>query len=309
MCGSTSSPTQSTAAAAVARTPSEADRAVAILTEHLTDFPEREVAITAMSSAQQVAINERIEAQATDDSRLQDWVDAGGRVKNLETVQGDECDTMILSLGYGRDAGGRLMMNFGPLGQTNGDRRLNVAITRARWQTILVSSIHAADIRDDDSLTEGARRLRDYLDYAERGPSALPGVAASALAGPFEERRSPEPSPGRASGSPRASVWAATLSKSPSSTPTTRRATGSRPKSTAISTPQPGTPATGSYYAHRCFVAWVGSHTARGRQRGGAMPLAKLRGSLRGSPNRWTRTRPRRPRTPPPPLSPRRRHA
>jgi hypothetical protein len=133
-----------------------------------------------MSSAQQAAINEAVEREPALDPTLLVWLEAGGRAKNLETVQGDECDTMILSLGYGRDAAGRLIMNFGPLGQSNGERRLNVAVTRARWQTMLVSSIHAADIRDDGSLAQGARRLRDYLDYAERGAAALPAAATSA---------------------------------------------------------------------------------------------------------------------------------
>jgi len=153
--------------------PAEAERAVALLARELREHPGREVAITAMSTAQQAEIQARVEAAAASDALIADWLSKGGRVKNLETVQGDECDTMILSLGYGRDTAGRLILNFGPLAQAGGERRLNVAVTRARWTTILVASIRAADIPPDRTSSPGALRLRDYLDYAERGPIAL----------------------------------------------------------------------------------------------------------------------------------------
>src|SRR3990172_3048984 len=81
---------------------------------------------------------------------------------------------MILSVGYGKDADGRMIANFGPLGQEKGERRLNVAATRARWKTIVVSIIRATDI-PVTALSTGAQRLRDYLDYAERGAPALDG--------------------------------------------------------------------------------------------------------------------------------------
>ncbi len=66
-------------------------------------------------------------------------------VKNLENVQGDERDVMIFSVGYGRDEAGKLTMNFGPLNRQGGERRLNVAITRARRRVELVSSITGAE--------------------------------------------------------------------------------------------------------------------------------------------------------------------
>ena len=57
-------------------------------------------------------------------------------VKSLENVQGDERDAMIISVGYGKDADGHLTLNFGPLNMEGGSRRLNVLVTRAKWQTI-----------------------------------------------------------------------------------------------------------------------------------------------------------------------------
>src|ERR1700683_5639239 len=67
-------------------------------------------------------------------------------VKNLQTVQGDERDVILLSVGYGRDAQGKMAHNFGPLNREGGARRLNVAVTRARRKLVLVSSIQARDI-------------------------------------------------------------------------------------------------------------------------------------------------------------------
>jgi len=64
-------------------------------------------------------------------------------------------------------------MNFGPLNKPGGERRLNVAVTRAREKIVLVASIRANDIKLSDSSPEGVRTLHQYLDYAERGPKAL----------------------------------------------------------------------------------------------------------------------------------------
>ncbi len=151
--------------------PQEAERVIELLADELTSAPEQEVAVTAMSIAQGREIQERIEANAGALDPLQRWLDAGGRVKNLETIQGDECDTMILSFGYGKDAGGTPVLNFGPLSRDDGYRRLNVAVTRARKKTILVSSLRASDI--PPTVGSGGQLVRRYLDYAERGPIAL----------------------------------------------------------------------------------------------------------------------------------------
>ena len=60
-------------------------------------------------------------------------------IKNIERVQGDERDVIILSVGYHKAANGTLPYRFGPLNQEGGERRLNVAITRARSRIHLVA--------------------------------------------------------------------------------------------------------------------------------------------------------------------------
>jgi very-short-patch-repair endonuclease len=84
----------------------------------------------------------------------------------------------LLSVGYGPDAARRLTMHFGPLNREGGERRLNVAITRARERLVVVSSIRAADLDPSAIRTAGVVHLRAYLYYAERGPAALSAAAS-----------------------------------------------------------------------------------------------------------------------------------
>ena len=85
-------------------------------------------------------------------------------------MQGDERDVLIVSVGYGLDPAGRLTPDFGPLSTPDGWRRLNVAITRARYRTEVVSSLRATDIPDSVT-SEGLRHLRHYLAYAATRPA------------------------------------------------------------------------------------------------------------------------------------------
>jgi very-short-patch-repair endonuclease len=94
-------------------------------------------------------------------------------VKNLENVQGDERDVIILSIGYGPDASGRFAYNFGPLTQEGGERRLNVAITRARQRVKVVASFRPEQIDLTRVTKDGTKLLRQYLEFAERGPAVL----------------------------------------------------------------------------------------------------------------------------------------
>lgn len=94
-------------------------------------------------------------------------------VKNLETVQGDERDAIILSVGYGKRANGDLPHLFGPLTQDVGYRRLNVAITRARRRICVVSSFSHDEIDLNRSGSRGVQLLKAYLEYAASGGTRL----------------------------------------------------------------------------------------------------------------------------------------
>ena len=112
-------------------------------------------------------------------------------VKNLETVQGDERDIIIFSVGYGKNEQGNLSMNFGPLNRQGGERRLNVAVTRARKAVKLVSSIEPEDLDLSKTHSAGVSLLKEYMTAARDGIENIgrnetynPGVDFDS---PFEE--------------------------------------------------------------------------------------------------------------------------
>lgn len=97
-------------------------------------------------------------------------------VKNLENVQGDERDVIFFSIGYGVDEAGKVSMNFGPLNKEGGHRRLNVAITRAKHEVVVFSGLRGDQIDLTRTRARGVKDLKLFLDYAERGPKALPAA-------------------------------------------------------------------------------------------------------------------------------------
>lgn len=137
---------------------------------HLKESP-RSVGVIAFNLAQSNAISEELDRLRIDHPDLEPRF-AGDRldavfVKHLESVQGDERDVIIFSVGYGPDKDGKFTMNFGPLNKEGGFRRLNVAITRGRDLVELVSSVRAADFSLSDNAPRGPKLLREYIRYAE----------------------------------------------------------------------------------------------------------------------------------------------
>lgn len=145
--------------------------------EHFTNFPTKSLGVVAFSQAQMIAIEDEIERRRILRPEFEDYFKEdrleGFFIKNLENVQGDERDVIFFSVGYGRDPQGRLTMNFGPLNRDGGERRLNVAITRAREKVLLISSIKAGDIDLTGPASAGVLNFHRYLDYASRGIEAL----------------------------------------------------------------------------------------------------------------------------------------
>ena len=90
-------------------------------------------------------------------------------VKNLENVQGDERDVILFSIGYGPDTNGRVSMNFGPLNNSGGERRLNVAVSRARYEMMVFSTLMPEQIDLNRSKSLGVQGLKMFLEYARDG--------------------------------------------------------------------------------------------------------------------------------------------
>ena len=125
---------------------------------------------------QQRAYIEALIRDAGDD-RLTEALESSGAnglfVKNLENVQGDERDVILFSTAFSVNERGVLPLNFGPLNRTCGERRLNVAITRARRQVVLYSSFDPAQLRAEETSSVGIKHLRSYLDVAASGTGTL----------------------------------------------------------------------------------------------------------------------------------------
>ena len=160
----------------------EVDAVVRLILEHAAERPEESLGVIAMGLKHAERIAEALRLARAGRPELDDVFAEGGReplfVKNLERVQGDERDAIILTIGYGRISGGRLVQNFGPVNQQGGERRLNVAITRARRRLTLVSSFGSEDVDRRGPSSEGVRLLRSYLRYAESGGADLGDVVA-----------------------------------------------------------------------------------------------------------------------------------
>jgi very-short-patch-repair endonuclease len=169
----------------------EVERVVELILEHAHERPSESLGVIALGIKHADRITERLrqrrvqmrenaEDQADDDELelLDEFFDETREeaffIKNLERVQGDERDAIILSVGYGKDpATGRMLYRFGPLLHDGGERRLNVAVTRAKDRMTVVSSFGSADLDPDKLNKEGAKLLRAYLAYAESAGSSL----------------------------------------------------------------------------------------------------------------------------------------
>ncbi len=164
----------------------EAHVVARLAVEHFEHFPERSLGIVAMGLSQKEAIEDAIAEELATRPDLEPFLDRTRHeaflMKSLENVQGDERDTMIISVGYGRDPEGGLSMNFGPINTDGGWRRLNVLVTRAKWECVLVSSLKASELSDVNPNNRGAIALRSFLEFAERGGD-LPAEPAAPTAG------------------------------------------------------------------------------------------------------------------------------
>lgn len=170
----------------------EVQRVVELVLQHATEQPNETLGVITMGikhaqrieAALDAALGERPELAAFfEESRSERFF-----VKNLERVQGDERDAILLSVGYGKDRSGRLLYRFGPLLTKGGERRLNVAVTRARQRMTLVSSFDHHDMDPNRSSSRGVELLRLYIQYAASEGKILGETEESGVQlNPFEK--------------------------------------------------------------------------------------------------------------------------
>ena len=158
--------------------PLEAKRVVEEVLRHVEACPDRlpSLGVITFNDRQRDLIENSLREVAS--PRVIEALDGrdGLFVRNLENVQGEERDTILFSATFAANAQGDLPLNFGVLNHAGGERRLNVAITRARRQIIVFTSFDPQDLHAERTAHRGVKDLRAYLHQAAEGraPRALP---------------------------------------------------------------------------------------------------------------------------------------
>ena len=135
--------------------------------------------VVTFNISQQNLIDDLLTEACAQDPELEQWAFREEEplfIKNLENVQGDERDVILFSIGFGPDENGKIYMNFGPLNRDGGWRRLNVAVSRARCEMVVFSTLRSDQLDLNRTRAEGAIALRSFLQYAE-GRAPLPEAA------------------------------------------------------------------------------------------------------------------------------------
>jgi hypothetical protein len=141
----------------------EAEKVAELVSDIHVKNPEQSIGVVTFNAKQQNLIMDVIEQNFTGEAKV---IPKTIFVKNIENVQGDERDIIIFSTAYAKDPGGRLVMQFGSLNAEGGENRLNVAVTRAKEQIYIVTSISPNQLKVEDAKNEGPRLLKSYLEYA-----------------------------------------------------------------------------------------------------------------------------------------------
>jgi very-short-patch-repair endonuclease len=151
--------------------------------EHAAARPSETLGVITMGIKHADRVEHELQLVREQHPELNEFFDEGRDrpffIKNLERVQGDERDAIILSIGYGKADDGRMQYRFGPLTLEGGERRLNVAITRARRRMTVVSSFRTEDMDPRRLNARAMRLLPDYLHYAARGGTYGAGIYTS----------------------------------------------------------------------------------------------------------------------------------
>jgi len=153
----------------------EATAIVEGIRRHFDESPSEAPSLGVITfNAPQRDLIENMLRDGGDDRLLQALDEADGLfVKNLENVQGDERDTILFSVAFSKNDKGILPLNFGPLSRPGGERRLNVAVTRARREVVLYASFDPSDLRAEETSQIGTKHLKAYLELAARGTEAI----------------------------------------------------------------------------------------------------------------------------------------
>ncbi len=178
----------------------EARKIVDLLKEFFATRKNNEtVGIITFNSSQRDLISDVLDDECASDPsfgkvvndemrRFDNGEDVGLFIKNIESVQGDERDVIMFSVGYAKNSEGKLMQRFGWLNNRGGENRLNVAISRAKKKIMIVTSFEPEDLQVDNVKNDGPRILKKYLQYARAVSDGNRDMADSILKSFGDER-------------------------------------------------------------------------------------------------------------------------
>lgn len=130
------------------------------------------IGVVTFNINQQTLIEDMLLSEFQKNSEFDRWANTGDEtmfVKNLENVQGDERDVILFSIAYGPDEEGKVSHNFGPINKEGGWKRLNVAVSRARQEMIVFSTMSSDKIELRRTKSKGVEALKNFLEFAEKG--------------------------------------------------------------------------------------------------------------------------------------------
>ncbi|WP_433185684.1 AAA domain-containing protein [Actinoallomurus sp. CA-150999] len=175
--------------------PQEVQRVVALALQHARLRPKETLGVITMGRRHadriEIALNDARATHPELDDFFSQEHGPGRRffIKNLESVQGDERDAIILSIGYPKRPDGRVPLRFGPVNEAGGERRLNVAVTRARQRMTVVSSFSHLDMdprQTKSARNQGPELIRRFLEFASTGGTVLGSPHAATNLNGFE---------------------------------------------------------------------------------------------------------------------------
>jgi hypothetical protein len=157
------------------RTNIDEARAVALyVAEHAKKSPHMSLGIVTFSNAQKEAVLVQVEIIRSAHPEVEQFFNRHTEcseffIKNLENVQGDERDVILLSIGYGKNAAGKLSQNFGPLNKKGGERRFNVMSSRSKFAMVVFSNFKGSELVINEESPLGIKALKAFLTFAESG--------------------------------------------------------------------------------------------------------------------------------------------
>ena len=171
---------------AVESVDAEVAKVVELVMDHAVKRPKESLMVITASARHSVRVHQAVLSAFSKRTDLSDFILKDRAepftVLTLEQAVAQSRDRVIFSIGYGRTPHGRLLTNFGSLGEPGGERLLAIGMTRARRAMDIVSCFRPSDI-DEDRQRHGILALSQVLSETEarRNEAQVPDASEAML--------------------------------------------------------------------------------------------------------------------------------